>query len=407
MAAFNKVLNILIFLLAIVALVFGYLLYERRNELRQRGDMLAKTVADVTSTLDRDSGTKYSDGVHVNPLPDPIDPTKQWGLGTLGWENFHAKKDAAGGFGDFKLILDKVSTQAREIQEQRNFLGDALVSVSGTLEKEMDAASFQTVSDKGYEAPVTELNEYVKKVHDREMTIMQNIEAAALSISHPIEKDILKNFDDYERVLGDFGTNVENLNKRAGDYADTLSKAPTVITEYDFQMNQDRVKTETDYQNELNQLLTDFAGINEKLNELARTKIQLEETKKQLEEYITALEDAQDNIKTLETRLANIEAQLEIVQRNLEICESRTGSDKNPTLTSNGKVVKVNYEHNYVIINIGARNNLVPNVELKVARDKEFICKIYVSRVMDDFAVCEILPDLRQGMVVEGDRVIQ
>ena len=62
---------------------------------------------------------------------------------------------------------------------------------------------------------------------------------------------------------------------------------------------------------------------------------------------------------------------------------------------------------NYVIINLGARHNLVPNVELKVARDSEFVCKVYVSRVLDDHSVCEILPTLRQGTVVEGDRVIQ
>jgi hypothetical protein len=376
MAGFNKVLNIFIFLLAIVALVFGILLFERRTELRERADMTGKTLASIVETLDRDSGTKYQDRIHMNAgLADPNDPTKQWTGGTLGWENFHHLKDPAGGFQQFQSILDEAKKQASDVLAQRNELGNALVSVAGTLEKELDPTQFYVVSDESYKEPIEELGDYVKQVHDREMTIIQKVEASALSINHPIEKDILKSFDEYERVLNEFTTNVENLNKRAGDYADTLSKAPAVITEYDFQMNPDRVKSETEYQNELNQLLTDFAGINEKLNELAKTKIQLEETKKQLEEY--------------------------------DICERKNQQGGGPLITQQGKVLKVNYEHNYVIINLGARHNLVPNVELKVARDSEFVCKVYVSRVLDDHSVCEILPTLRQGTVVEGDRVIQ
>jgi hypothetical protein len=71
-----------------------------------------------------------------------------------------------------------------------------------------------------------------------------------------------------------------------------------------------------------------------------------------------------------------------------------------------GSVVDVNYDWNYVIINLGAKDNLPPKLEMIVAREKEYICRVVVSKVYDDYAVAEVLPDLKKGKVLEGDRVI-
>jgi len=54
MVIVNKILNVLIFLLAIAACIASVLLYHRRVELRQRADHLAKVLDSVAKSVQGD-----------------------------------------------------------------------------------------------------------------------------------------------------------------------------------------------------------------------------------------------------------------------------------------------------------------------------------------------------------------
>ena len=68
-----------------------------------------------------------------------------------------------------------------------------------------------------------------------------------------------------------------------------------------------------------------------------------------------------------------------------------------------GRIVKVNYEYGYVIIDRGRKDNIRPNLELTVSRERAYIGQLVVSRVYKDYAVAEILPNQAGGLVISGD----
>jgi hypothetical protein len=70
-----------------------------------------------------------------------------------------------------------------------------------------------------------------------------------------------------------------------------------------------------------------------------------------------------------------------------------------------GKVTFVDHAWNFVILNVGLSNGVVPNGELIVYRNNTFLGKIKVTKVDPNDSVAEILPDVK-GDIQIGDKVL-
>jgi hypothetical protein len=70
-----------------------------------------------------------------------------------------------------------------------------------------------------------------------------------------------------------------------------------------------------------------------------------------------------------------------------------------------GKVTFVDHAWNFVILDVGLSNGVVPNGELIVYRGNTFLGKIRVTKVDPNDAVAEILPDVK-GDIQIGDKVL-
>lgn len=405
--ALNKILNRLICVSALAALIFTILLFQRRQELKQRADLLAESVGEIAETLDRQSGTHYRERAHQTPgMQNPLDPSQHWQGGSLGQEHFRHLRAADGSFREYESILLDVVKQAKDVHRQRNALASGLSAIAATLESEVAASELTQVANHAYRDPVTTIRTHVQRVSEREKTLIRGIRGAAVAIQSPIQEGNLEGFSTTAKTLNEFGHNLDRFTRRTDDYAATLMQAPLVIDAYDFQVNHRQISDEVDYKNALPILLQDFAGIDRNLNELAHKKLELEEKNNDLLDYMAALEDSHDTMRSLKARLANLEATHDIAYQALADCRASKPEPATTPMFDNGRIVKVDRNHNYVIIDLGARHNLTPNVRFSVARGPELICRITVSRILDDYAVCEILPEFRERVVVEGDRVV-
>ena len=74
--------------------------------------------------------------------------------------------------------------------------------------------------------------------------------------------------------------------------------------------------------------------------------------------------------------------------------------------TCTGKVVETDPKWNFVILNIGETQGLLPYGELLVNRDGKLVAKVKVTSVKKNSAVANILPGWQLGDVMEGDVVI-
>ena len=70
-----------------------------------------------------------------------------------------------------------------------------------------------------------------------------------------------------------------------------------------------------------------------------------------------------------------------------------------------GKVTFVDNTWNFVVLDVGLANGVVPNGELIVYRGRSFLGKVKVTKVDPNDAVAEILPDTK-GVIQIGDSVL-
>jgi len=125
-------------------------------------------------------------------------------------------------------------------------------------------------------------------------------------------------------------------------------------------------------------------------------------------------QDLVDQAKKAQDDLAAAQAEQKILQDSLQssqqqvatlqdaINRSKTGNQP-PGIT--GKVTFVDRVWNFVILDVGLSNGVVPNGELIVYRGRNFLGKVRVTKVDPNDAVAEILPDIK-GDIQIGDSVL-
>ena len=297
--------------------------------------------------------------------------------------------------------MDDAGRQAREVQIQRNALGDALGKVADTLELELAENDLRTVQSQQYEAAVGEIADQVKLVAERERAIMAAAADASVVLGQPVSTADLKDFEAVDRSMRSITSAAESLNERQRHYLQVTSQLPEVVDSYEFLATPSKLEANPRYVDQLNHLLGDFASINQQLRELKRQKIELKEHQAELEEYVVALEDSKDMINTLNVRIANLTGYYDVLRDRLEKCRDKPAEDT-PSTDVRAQVVKIDHEYNYLIIDLGSKDHLSPNTLLNIGRDRGLICKVTVTRVMDEYAVCEVLPEFRLS-TVKGD----
>ena len=405
MVLLNRTLNILLVIFAITSLTLGYLLFERRMELRDHGEKLADTVGQVVKVLDKNSGTKLQTDIHRKDFTNS-DGQSMLG-GTLGWAYFHNSYDAEFGTAvEFSQVLDKVKKQATDVCEQRDSLALTLTEIAALFKQESEPVSAYQDLAKFADAKKT-LFENLEKVRQRDDAIIVKIEEVAKKIGVPLDKDALVDLENFEEPLAALGLEAMKVKERMINYSDTLSQAVAKIDSHDFEVNAEMLSDDAAYAGELTAILNDFASINEKLKDYEKYKIELLETKDVLERTNLALESSHDNLAALEDKLANLEQEYASMKTRYNRLIGDTSKPEDSRLQKlEGTVLDVDYDWNYVVLNLGSKDNLPENLEMTIAREQEYICKVLVTRVYKNFSVAEILPKLKEGNVIEGDRVI-
>ena|ERR1700677_112329 len=112
------------------------------------------------------------------------------------------------------------------------------------------------------------------------------------------------------------------------------------------------------------------------------------------------LQAAQAEQKILQDNLQQASDQVVTLKDAIE--RSKSGTNK-PGVA--GRVTFVDKTWNFVVLNVGLSDGVVPNGELIVYRGRDFLGKIRVTKVDDNDSVAEILPDIK-GDIQIGDSVL-
>lgn len=174
-----------------------------------------------------------------------------------------------------------------------------------------------------------------------------------------------------------------------------------VVTEKDLSQTKDTLKkTEED----LASAKQDIAQKTEQIAGLNETKEKLEgEVDKQKNEIVTLT----DKLSDKESQLTATKRFVDKLQKDLASCLHGPSDSNAPPPGLQGRILVVNTNWNFVVMDMTAEARMVPLTDLTVQREDKLVGKIRVSEVMLEqrFAFGEILNDWQQMPVTKGDYV--
>lgn len=193
-------------------------------------------------------------------------------------------------------------------------------------------------------------------------------------------------YDDLQNTKQDLEKTRQDLSMTKDELARTQSDLDRALAKVD---NLEETLTEKE---------AEIASQNTRIENLEQEKIslsvQIDEVNNKLAQSEDELRDAMDKVATLEQTINLME---------LEMGQGRTRAiPKGLT----GRIMHVNKEWNFVVIDLGSDDGLVPNAEMLIHREDQLVGKILISGLSRDMSIAELESDWTQSAVKEGDLVV-
>jgi len=179
----------------------------------------------------------------------------------------------------------------------------------------------------------------------------------------------------------------------------------------------------TEVQSKVTDLTSQLSSAQQKQTDLQAAVQQSADATKKAQDELTrvtgvlkgaAPEEVMGKIDKLTSQVAADNAEQKILQDQLQAANKQVADLKDAINRSNtstmppgisGKVTFVNTTWNFVVLNVGLSNGIVPNGELIVYRGRDFLGKVKVTSAEDNTAVADILPGAKADIQV-GDDVL-
>ena len=397
MSKASKVINIFIFVFAIVVVVFGVLLFQKREQITQARADIAATVEKVSRLIDP-AATIPADDLKISKTPAEVNEA-----------------------------MVKLDATVNKIVKQRNAIAENLTDVTNTvLEKafygEGDepyiVESGEVTKYRGYDETLAEIKTHIGErmeyfyVRDKHLSEFMSKDGANLGmpaksyafspdnakLANSLNELITKTNDTVERMKA-FRTHIVTVSNQISPDANELDLNSQ---EYN-RLLKENVTTIEEFVNRHNQLIKD----NEELRErVMRAQAQLGSAEEDTSTYKKLVDE-------LSQKLA--EEEKEIVRLRKIIDPTGFGED-NDALNVNftvlkdlvGKVVFVNEQYGYITVDIGSdsfvtrssgerlRAAVPEGAILTVATsldpdNAKFVCKAQVIRIRANASVATVL----------------
>lgn len=127
-----------------------------------------------------------------------------------------------------------------------------------------------------------------------------------------------------------------------------------------------------------------------------------------LDDVLTSLNESNEQVKILSAEKKIIEDSLAQAQKDLNRLQEleRLRAERKAPLELSGRVVAINKQWNFVVLDVGKDDKLVEGVDLTVYRGNSLIGKVRSVSVEANTAIADILPEWTQSEIQVGDKVL-
>jgi DNA repair exonuclease SbcCD ATPase subunit len=404
MGMVNKIVNIVVLVLAVACVAFGSMLFKKREQLRFRGDKMAAVIGKVSQTMDKESESDYAKKLSSAKLE--LNDKKD----TQAVEN-KGKTLHLTNYDNIDNVLKPFEKQVDEVVKQRDDLAGALNTVSETLKIPETYGVTVFKSLKTYADKKTSLLGLVEKVNTRDEAVIGQVVSSAGTLGFTVDVSALKDLDNFRPPLSDFGAKVENFKKRLDNYASHISKICSIL-----EVSAPSLAGE-DYSAEL-------AGSEDRVK---AKKEEFEQTKRDLASTKAKLQETEEKLSSAITKTAELEKQIASLNEAIGKYRKMIGGedmDKEPPQEAElakkliGKVLEVNDKWDFIVIDLGKNNKMhlgaskkeifVPLPEGKkmiVSRGDRPIAEVKIVRVNESCSIADVIPGKKYGSIQPGDKV--
>lgn len=392
MGIFNKVVNILVLVFAIAGVTFSYLLFNKREQLVAGWEEMSNSITQTAKALEQNSGLKLSAKLNADAL------------GHRNPEN----ADLSG----LKRSLPEFSKAAQQVTTQRNSLAEGLNKTAAMLEvRNIQTSELQNVGTYAEKQKV--LLENAQKVADRNNTILRNYVASANKVISTSLQALKSNPN---AVSNNFNRAIDDLKNRKSAYEKALSDIARAV-------GTSAPNYRGNYQDGIKKLV---AAANKMKNDLNKTRNELNQERNKTRNLTNQVKSRDNAIKARDNTIRKLQAEI----TRLRLIINPDGGPVEPDEMAlysriEGRVETVDKRWGFVVINLGEKMPVVekfkkgdrtrymllaPGFPLTVARnltsDKpEFVAKIVVTQVGDNYAIANIDKNTAQSAVMPGDSV--
>ena len=397
MSKASKVINIFIFVFAIVVVVFGVLLFQKREQITQSRADIAETVEKISRQIDS-SAMIPSDDLKINKTPAEV-----------------------------KEAMVKLEATVDKIVKQRNAIAENLTDVTNTvLEKafygEGDEPFVLEVGDvtkyRGYDETLenikTNIGErmeyfYVRDKYVSDFMTRDGVSLGMSSRSYAFSDDPKK-----------FKTSLDEIYAKTNDTVERMKAFRGHIVTVSHHISPDTREPDLGSQEYSRLLKENMTTVEEYVKDYQETKKQNEELRERVVRAEARLGDAEEDTSTYrkvaeEAERKRAEAEKEVI-RLRKIIDPTGFGDGEEALNINydvmkdliGKVVYVNQQLGYVTVDIGSESEVIRSsgerirasvpqgalLTIATSLDPDtarYVCKAQVIRLRSKAAIATIL----------------
>ena len=226
-----------------------------------------------------------------------------------------------------------------------------------------------------------------------------------------------------ERELSLVKTEKEELEqeltdvKAAKDKAeDALAKTKTQVEEAAALLAEEKKSKETlaksveDRQKEIDRLGKDLEQFKTErqsfVDQVAKLKTDQDKLQKQLADLEQAKSDLEQKLMEA-SQQPSVELD-KVVVTNGEGGESAAGAPPAAASTSGlqGKIIVVNREYDFIVMNLGKNQGLSVGQEFQIVRGQQVLGRVRVEKLYDELSAAAIMPESNKDAIKEGDVVV-
>ena len=222
--------------------------------------------------------------------------------------------------------------------------------------------------------------------------------------------------NDTQRKYRDAQAEIEQQNTKISGLTTSLDKANSDISKLNAKVSEEQ-RARQDAVSKLEELTADLAkqsGLTNDLQKrLAETQGSLKEADKRVKEMEEQLKSAEskkaeleEKLKSFEEKASNVELG-KIVVSPEQAAAKKADSARKPAKKLEGKVLVVNKDYRFAVINLGSKDGINAGAVFSVMRGSKNLGDVKVEKVHDTMSAAGfVTPDLKDK-IIEGDSVIQ